>query len=265
MTPPRATILIPLLNQVDAWLETCVRSAIEQSVPCDVLVVMSRRTGQSNRDVLARLQTTTQTLRVLERPRDGYAAGLNFGIANAACDRIALLLSDDWLEPSAVEACLERDADIVCAGRADFLGDGVTPLEGFGRALRMDHFEALPDLERKARYLTHLFVFKRSALERVGGVDESLGDSPGIDDYDLIWVLLEHGASVAIVEECLYNYRDHEGERLTTRNVEEMTRTMRRILVKHKVPDDQLEALLREHARWFGRSMQAAWRQSYDP
>jgi len=39
----------------------------------------------------------------------------------------------------------------------------------------------------------------------------------------MIWVLLEHGATVAIVEQQLYNYRDHHGDRLSLRHLEEAT------------------------------------------
>lgn len=254
-----ATILIPLLNQVEEFLEQAVRSALEQTVPCEVLVVTSPKTERSNLDLLDRLGAADGRIRVMTRPRAGFAAGLNHGIQNAGCERFALLLSDDWLEPNALEECLRLDSDIVCGGRRDHAADGCTLLPQFGRAMTMARYESLPDLESKARYLTHLFVFKRETVLRVGGVDETLGDSPGIDDYDLIWVLLEQGATVSIVEKPLYNYRDHEGERLTIRNIEAMTRTVHKIFDKHGIPGEQREALLKLHTPWFGRSMQASW------
>jgi GTPase SAR1 family protein len=87
----------------------------------------------------------------------------------------------------------------------------------------------------------------------VGGLDESLGDFPGIDDFDLIWTLLERGASVAIVEASLYNYRDHHRERLTLRDADQAVRTMGRILDKHGLAGDEKQRVLALHAPWYGR------------
>ena len=41
MNPPTATIVIPLLNQVDDWLEQCVDSALRQTVPAGMRPVFS--------------------------------------------------------------------------------------------------------------------------------------------------------------------------------------------------------------------------------
>lgn len=163
------TIVIPLLRQRDGWLEQAVRSALGQSVPCEVIVVTSSLTPASSR----------------------------------------------------------------------------TPLR--------DVYEALPDLEAKATYLTHFLLLDKSAVVAAGGLDESLGDAPGIDDYDLIWTLLERGATVELTGRPLYNYRVHEGERLTYRDRDEQLRVLGRILDKHRVTGQDRTRAIHQHARWFGR------------
>lgn len=94
---------------------------------------------------------------------------------------------------------------IVCTGLNTYLADGITLVSQACYTPTIEEFDAAPDLERKASYLKHFFLFKKTALDAVGGLDETLGDSPGIDDYDLIWTLLEHDASVGIVGDRLYN------------------------------------------------------------
>ena len=49
----RATIVIPLLRQVDTWLDQCVRSALAQSVTTEVIVVRSELTPPSNVEILS--------------------------------------------------------------------------------------------------------------------------------------------------------------------------------------------------------------------
>ncbi len=266
---PRATIVIPLLDQVDAWLEQSLRSALAQTVRCEVIVVRSPRARQSNVDLLARLAREHAQLRVvLERPGGGFPQAINLGFALASADRVGLLLSDDWLDPRALELCLAHDADIVSTSHTEYLADGATRLPEVSRPRSIERFQQLGTDEERASYLKHFFLFRTAKLREVGGADESLGDFPGIDDFDLVWTLLERGASVAIIETSLYNYRDHDGERLTLRDPEQGLRTLERILAKHGLTGAEKERILARHAVWCGRPdhvTHAALRQQATP
>ena len=72
-----ATIVIPLLRQRDEWLEASVRSALAQTIPCEVVVVTSPMTPPSNLAVLAGL--ADDRLVVLAQRRPGFAAAMNTG------------------------------------------------------------------------------------------------------------------------------------------------------------------------------------------
>ena len=98
-------------------------------------------------------------------------------------------------------------------------------------------------------------------LEEIGGADESLGNFPGIDDYDMIWTLLEHRATVALVAESLYNIRDHESGRLTLNNPQESIQGLERILRKHGIGDDQAPGIIQRHSRWYGMPVNEAYRK----
>lgn len=250
----RASIVIPLLRQKDAWLDQAVRSAVLQTAPCEVIVVTSRETPASNHDVLGEIALQHENLRVLFRdlPR-GFPQTLNFGMRAACTDRIGILLSDDWLQPETVAKCLKHSADIVSTAPATYHADGVTPVVGSTRKLRTAEFLKLPTLQSKASYLTYFFLFQKDALERVGYVDETVGDFPGVDDYHLVWTLLEHGATVAIVEEHLYNIRDHDGERLTLADPAKAVQNLEKILHKHHVREPDFSRLVAGHRRWYGK------------
>jgi len=249
-----ATIVIPLLDQVDDWLVQCVRSALDQSTPAEVIVVHSPRARPSNLELLADLARQHDRLRVIEEPAGtGFPGAINFGFERATTDRVGLLLSDDWLDPRAVALCVAHDVDIVSTAHTAYLADGCTELPEASARRQHRAFQKLPTLEAQASYLTHFFLFRRSKVLEVGGADESLGDFPGIDDFDLVWTLLERGATVAIIETSLYNYRDHDGDRLTLRDREEAIRTMGRILEKHGLRGAAKARALERHAPWYGR------------
>lgn len=261
METPRATIVIPLLRQPDGWLERCVRSAVEQTVPVDVIVVTSAQTPRSNQRVLQQLFAVRPELTVLEEGEPGFAGGLNSGIGASATERVGFLLADDWLHPTAVEKCLNHAADIVCTQVAMYAADGKTAL-GIEQRTTVQVYKQKETDHARASYLSHFFLFAKRALLEVGGVDPTIGNT-GADDYDLIWTLLENGASVRIVEEILYFMRDHHGEmRLTLRNREEQIADLEKIFDKHRVHGDLRERLIDRHARWYGRPIHEVIRET---
>ena len=208
---PAATVVVPLLGQPDAWLERGVRSVLEQTVEVQAIVVRSAKTPESNRIVLDDLQREVENLTVVEEERQSFPGAINQGIRLARAPRVGLLLADDWLDATTVEKCLRFDADIVCTGIAGYQSDGVTRAPRAEHVITEREFRRQKTLEAKARYLCHFFLFRRTKLFEVGLLDETIGDYPGIDDYHLIWSLLEADASVRIVEERLCMKRDHDG------------------------------------------------------
>lgn len=257
---PAASVVIPVLEQRADWLVQCVGSALSQTAGCEVIVVVSPRSPPSVREAVEPLGRAHGRLSVIVQDRDGFAAALNTGIARSSAGRVGFLLSDDWLEPAAVDTCLQYEADIVSTGLRVWGADGATRFDSIERRPTQAQFESLPSLERQASYLEHFFLFDRKMLLRVGGVDENIGLT-GADDYDLIWTLLEQGARVKVVPDQLYNYRDHFEQRLTLRDPELQARDLGRILDKHGVGGAERERILRTHSAWFGAPVHVAQRR----
>jgi glycosyltransferase involved in cell wall biosynthesis len=262
---PRASIIIPLLRQRDEWLRRAAASALDQTVAAEVIVIVSPHTPPSNLAVLEELaarkpRVSGTRLVVAPRTGTGFPNGVNTGIRLATTGRAGLLLSDDWLEPDAIAQTVVIDADIVSTGAMRYDAAGVL-LPHLRRALDPRRYAQLTTNESRASYLTHFLLFRTSRLEEVGGLDETLGDAPGIDDYDLVWTLLEYGATVGMTTEPFYNFTIHDGERLTMRNREEQLRTLARIFDKHGFVGEARERRLEEHARWFGRPEDVVWQE----
>lgn len=252
-----ATIIIPVLEQNPDWLDRCVKSALAQSVPTEVIVVHAQRTPRAQLTQLNRLAATNPVLRVLEEQSPGFAGALNTGIRAASATRVGLLLSDDWIEPTAVEETTAVDADIVSTGLNVYDADGCTCFHSLARTPTLEAFQNCASIERRAAYLEHFLLFRKSTLLASGGVDESVGLT-GADDFDLIWTLLENGASVAVLPRKLYCYRDHDDDRLSLRSRRDQLRDLSRILAKHGIEGRERWRLLREHSRWFGQPVHVA-------
>jgi hypothetical protein len=160
------------------------------------------------------------------------------------------------LEPTTVEECLSHDADIVSTDKTRIDADGA-PLRIPREPRTARAYDRLVRNVDKADFLTHFFLFKKAALLSVGGVDEQVGLT-GADDFDLIWSLLDAGATVALVDKKLYVSRDHAGERLTLRDPALQVRDLEKILDKHGVTGSEREILIEDHAHWFGKTLQTA-------
>ena len=185
MTRPAASVVVPLLEQHDAWLEQCVLSAVHQD-DCEVIVVVSHAAAPSNLRVLGAIARRFGSLQIL--PRAAGAAGtvgaaINAGIEAARATRVGLLASGDWLEPGAMAAA--------CAVTADIVGTGTTvhgAVAGPRRAARTHQPSAaglatLTTAAARARYLSPCLLFDRTMLQAIGGFDEHVADA---DDYAVI-------------------------------------------------------------------------------
>jgi glycosyltransferase involved in cell wall biosynthesis len=250
----QAAIIVPVRVQQDDFLAHCLDSAVRQTTPCQILVVTSDQTPRSNLDLIRQYEDRFPHVISLPRQRPSFAAAINTGIGAAEATRVGLLLSDDWLDARAVERCLTHDADIVSTDMAIYDEAGTRRL-GLRKPRSKAAYDQLQNLQDRAVYLGHFLLFRRDRLLSIGGVDETIGNV-GPDDFDLIWSLLEVGASAAIVEEMLYCYRDHPGERLTLRPKADQLRDLEKILDKHGVFGAERERSIACHARWFGRTLQ---------
>jgi hypothetical protein len=250
-TTIRATLVVPLLDQNNDWLKQSLDSALSQSVPCELIVIPSPRARASNFDIVSQYRRAHDNFRILNRGPDvAFAGAINMGIRASACDRVGLLFTDDWLSPRAVEVCLPYDSDIVSTSQTGYAADGVT--EVYHRTLSRERFFRMASHREQAEHLGHFFLFRRTKLLEVGGVDESIGLT-GADDFDLIWTLLENRATVSIVEESLYFARDHHGPRLTLREKSLQVSDLEKILAKHGVEEREKPDLIRRHSRWYGQ------------
>ena len=205
MTQPVATVVVPLLDQEDAWLEQSVLSAAGQD-DVEVIVVVSHAAPSSNLRVLGAIARRFGNLQVMPQPADRVGALINAGIDAAQAPRVGLLMPGDWLAPKAVAQALGVAADIVGTGTAFYAADGVTRFDELTRVPTAAELDAQSTAAARADYLSPFLLFDRDLLRAVGGVDESIG--PGAGDCDLTCSLLERGATAGVVEQPLYNVRD---------------------------------------------------------
>ena len=202
------SVIVPVYN-ADATLRRALDSVLAQThARHEVLVVddCSRDASWSTIRDYALADARVRPLRLARN--SGVAAARNAGLRETSGDRVVFLDADDRLLPTALEvgaAALERRPQVAfVSGASRDIGDDGAVLPGKRQPLvTQDHYPRL--LEDCFIWSGSSIVYRRTALETVGGFDESL--SAG-DDYDL-YLRLARRFPVFCHETVVTEYRRH--------------------------------------------------------
>ena len=130
-----ATIVIPTFNRVEL-LPMAIASALEQSVPCEVIVVDH---GSSDRTAEAMVGYSESVTYV----RRDFDSGPQFswldGVTLANHEPVKILHDDDWLDPNYMERCLE-----LLVGDVGFVFSGANLCDGNAQVIDQLFLNILP-------------------------------------------------------------------------------------------------------------------------
>lgn len=244
------TILMALKSYHPVLLEKAVASVFAQDSSDWRLLVLVERTDEALFTGLLREALTDPRVSLVAHGGTGLAVPFNTGMRVATTDFVAILHGDDTWSTDAVRVL---NSNIAKHPEVDFFHSSRRFVDADDRPLSSVYRATERFTEKDFHWgspVKHLLCWRRALALSFGGVDESL-PPVGPDDYDFPWCMLEHGARFRAVPECLYIYRDHrEGYRLTTHLPLNVHRDgIRRILEKHRVAPEVIEARLAESQR----------------
>jgi GT2 family glycosyltransferase len=166
----------------------------------------------STDDTSAVLEPYLDRVVLIRKPRGGAASARNAALERARGDFFAILDADDAYHPRRLEALAslavaQPDLDILCTDAFLEVDGEVIARFGEGCAFALD--------DQRAAILDRCFcvapVYRRTALNEIGGFDESLRTG---EDWDCLIRLFQAGASAGLVDQPLYRYSFH-GRSLT--------------------------------------------------
>lgn len=206
---PAITVVMPVLNE-EAHLEASVQSILSQSYPSDVELIIALGPSSDQTNQIAKsLAKADKRITLLDNPRALTTVGLNAAIKIAKHDYIVRI--DAHSEPESgyfengIKILLEQDADEVggimqAKGKSAFqraVAFAYTSRWGIGAA---SYHVGGKAGEAESAYLG---IFKKSALERVGGYDESIIRG---EDWDLAQRIKRTGGKVWFSPELRVTY-----------------------------------------------------------
>lgn len=177
---PAISVIMPVLNE-EAHLADAVNSVLEQNYPGDFELLLAL--GPSNDEtnaIAAGIAKKDKRVRLIDNPRGLTTVGLNEAIRQSKHDIIIRI--DAHSEPAA--NYFKRGVEILIQQKADLLG-GIMDAKGksaFQRAVAWAYTSRFGigganfhvGGEAGEAESAYLGIFKKSALERVGGYDEGI-------------------------------------------------------------------------------------------
>jgi succinoglycan biosynthesis protein ExoA len=196
---PRVSVVMPVLDEA-RHLGVAVAAVLAQAYDGPMeLVLAVAPSSDDTREVADQLAAASERVRVVDNPTGRTPAGLNAAIAASNGEVILRVDGHAQLSPGyvtrAVATLLETGADNVGGIQRAV---GTTPMQTaiaaamtsrFGVGDARFHYGGAPGPVDTV----YLGVFLRTALERVGGYDETLARN---QDYDLNWRLRDSGGVV---------------------------------------------------------------------
>jgi GT2 family glycosyltransferase len=200
---PVVSLVMPVFNVKEEWLRGAVESVLGQLYPhWELCLVDDASTAPHIGPTLREFAGADArvTLRVLER-NEGICGASNHALALATGEFVGLLDHDDTLTEDALYEVVKRlNAD----PRLDFLYTDHDIRDARGRRVR-PFFKPdwSPDLLESMNYITHLCVFRRELVERLGGLRPGY---EGSQDYDLILRVSDVTSRIAHIPRPLYSW-----------------------------------------------------------
>ncbi len=173
------SVIIPAFNAA-RFLPSALASVAEQNYPADRIETIVIDDGSTD-DTLAVARNFDKHLpgmQVFNQPNRGVSAARNLGIAVSSGELIAFLDADDRWLPDKIAAQVEvfraePTVGLVHCG-FDFVDQAGVPLPDWPRRSRLDQGDILLEFLCDFFLITSAVMVRRSALESVGGFDESM-------------------------------------------------------------------------------------------
>ena len=198
--------MIPCYNH-GRFLREALASIGTPSVPTEIVVVDDGCTDNTP-DVVATFETAN-TFRGVRQQNAGLAAARNRGLRESRGQYIVFLDADDRLAPGAVDfGAATLDAHPECAfvfGRSRIMDEDGTLLETpMQPRIVRDHYREL--LRRNYIWMPGMVMFRRDALERIGGFNPNVNAAA---DYEIYLHIARH-RPVHDHGQIVAHYRKHE-------------------------------------------------------
>lgn len=199
------SIIVPLYNTKQIWLEDMINSVLNQTYK-NVELCLADGSDESHSYVeeycIKRAQNDSRVVYKKLEENKGISENTNACLSMATGDYIGLLDHDDILHRSALYEVMKA----ICKQGADFIYTDEEVVSEDGKEHVTPHFKpdfAIDNL-RANNYICHFTVFARHLLEKSGNFRSQCD---GSQDHDIILRLTKQADKIVHIPKILYHWR----------------------------------------------------------
>lgn len=210
---PAVSIIIPVYK-VETYLRPCLDSILDQTFTDWEAICIDDGSPDQCGNILDEYAARDARFRIVHRDNGGVSSARNEGLRLAQAPYVAMIDSDDWVEPGMLAAlykAVNRDlSDLAVCGHLEHGADGTDierlPLKHGKTATGRQPVDA-SIIESLSRYSWDK-LFRRSIITEHGlHYEEGI---PFSEDHYFVQLYLLHARSVSLVPAPLYHYRRRE-------------------------------------------------------
>ncbi|MCH6255811.1 glycosyltransferase [Puniceicoccaceae bacterium K14] len=247
---PVISIVLPVYNVEEVWLSKAIDSIINQVYThWELCIADDASTKPHIKPLLEQYSKIDDRIKVVFREQNGHISeASNSALKIATGQYIALLDHDDELPEHAlarvVDAVREHpEANIIYSDEDKIDREG---------ARSSPHFKSdwNPDLLLGQNFVSHLGVYRRSLVEKIGGFRRGF---EGAQDWDLVLRASEHckPSQIVHIPEVLYHWRIIEGSTATDINEKDYAHQAAGKVLKSHFKRKGLQVTLRPVERFY--------------
>jgi glycosyltransferase involved in cell wall biosynthesis len=172
---PLISVIIPTYNR-SALVTKAITSVIDQTYKKVEIIVVDDGSTDKTSEIIQNFSHQYSHLIYIHKPNGGCASARNKGLENARGDYLTFLDSDDQWEPYAVEmmvsALVSSSSDLVYSPSIEVFSDGRQEINRPVSAGNPENLATAHFMNTNVR--NGSFMFSRTALKKVGFLDEAL-------------------------------------------------------------------------------------------
>lgn len=209
---PLISVVMPTFK-VEKYFEQCISSVTNQTLRNIEIIPVDDGSPDRCGEIMDRFASEDFRVKPIHQPNRGYGAAVNAGLMQARGEYIAIVETDDWVEPDMLETLYEKakesDANIVKGSFAKH-HDGKPPApHNFRHVVRPGENSVKP-VESLELMIYESSIW--SAIYKKSFLDEhqiKMLETSGAAFQDVVWKFVTYASAdeVILVDRPFYNYR----------------------------------------------------------
>ena len=193
---PTVSFVLPCYNSHE-FLEKTIASIQEQTYRNFEIIIVND--GSTCKKTIKKLSSLNSDIKILNQENKGLPTARNVGFAAATGEYVVPLDCDDWIEPTFVEACLQK---LELASNASFVFSSLQ-LEGDLSGVLNKKYNFFEQLF--FNQLPYCIFISKDTWRSIGGYSEQMKD--GYEDWEFNIKLGKNNFFGTEIQEPLFHYR----------------------------------------------------------